>query len=94
MVLAPEVSRSDTAAPAERVAALVAVHVGDRVVVEEHTRVAEAHLEAVALEPAVAGASFQARLKIGGRVMRVMAIAPGRAALMPLAGMPSPEAQR
>ena len=99
MVLAREVSRSDGVGYAEKVAPVVAIHLGDRVVVEEHTHMAEAYLEAVALEPAVAGASFHLRLKIGGKVMLAVAIAPGRAALMPssgmpLAGMPSPEAQQ
>jgi len=94
MVLAPDASRSDGAEPTRQVAPVVAIHRGDRVVVEEHTRVAEAYLEAVAMEPAVAGASFHVRLKIGGKVVGAVATAPGRATLMPSTGMPSPEAQR
>lgn len=87
MVLAREFGRSEVGAAAEKVAPVVAIHLGDRVVVEEHARVAEAYLEAVALEPAVTGGSFLVRLKIGGKVVRVMAIAPRRAALMPVQGV-------
>jgi hypothetical protein len=56
---------------------------GDRVVVEEHTAVADAHLEAVALGPAGAGTTFAVRLKIGGRIVHAVALGPGRAALAP-----------
>ena len=51
--------------------------------VEEHTAVADVRLEAVALEPAVKGAHFKARLKIGGKVVRVVAVSPGRASFAP-----------
>jgi hypothetical protein len=37
----------------------------------------------VALGPATIGSSFDARLKIGGRVVRVLALATGRAAFKP-----------
>lgn len=56
------------------------IRTGDTVAVEEHTAVLDVQLEATALEPAVRGAVFKARLKIGGNVVRVMAIAPGHAA--------------
>jgi hypothetical protein len=59
------------------------VHGGDRLIVEENTRVAEARLEAVALGSAAPGALFEARLKIGGKVVRAVALGPGRAALAP-----------
>lgn len=55
------------------------IHTGDALTVEEHTAVVDARLEAVALEPAVKGAHFKARLKIGGKVVRVVAVSPGRA---------------
>jgi hypothetical protein len=87
MVLERQVSPSNATAEAKKIAPIVAIHLGDRVVVEEHTRVAEAYLEAVALEPAVAGGSFRVRLKIGGKVVRVMAIAPGRAAFTLVPGV-------
>ena len=41
--------------------------------VEEHTAVVDARLEAVALGPAAKGGEFRARLKIGGKVVRVIA---------------------
>jgi len=57
------------------------IHAGDRLMVEESTPVVEAHLEAVALGPAALGSVFNVRLKIGGRVVRAVAVAPGRANL-------------
>lgn len=59
------------------------IRAGDAVIVVEQTAVVEARLEATALEPAVAGAVFCARLKIGGRVVRVVALAAGKAELGP-----------
>ncbi len=61
----------------------VAIRGGDRLVLEEETAVGAVRLEAVALGPAAPGGSLQARLEIGGKVVRVVALAPGRAALMP-----------
>jgi flagella basal body P-ring formation protein FlgA len=49
--------------------------------VEESSPVVEARLEAVALGPAVVGSAFNVRLKIGGKIVRALALAPGRAAL-------------
>jgi hypothetical protein len=59
------------------------IRTGDRLVVEENTPVVEARLEAVALGPAWAGSKLNVRLEIGGRVVRAVALAPGRAALQP-----------
>ena len=59
------------------------IHAGERLIVEENTPVVEARLEAVALGPAVAGSPLDVRLKIGGKVVRVVASAPGRAVLQP-----------
>ena len=64
-----------------RVVAQPIVRAGGQVLVEEHTPVVEARLEAVALEPAVQGAAFRARLTIGGTVVRVTAVSPGHAVL-------------
>jgi hypothetical protein len=66
--------------------ALPVIRPGDRVIVEEHTAVVDAVLEARALRPAAVGAVFEARLTIGGRVLRVVALGPGRAALQPETG--------
>jgi len=57
------------------------IRAGDRLTVEENTAVVEARLEAVALNPAAVGSGLNARLAIGGRVVRVVAVAAGRAAL-------------
>ncbi|MDR3796512.1 MAG: hypothetical protein P4K93_00070 [Terracidiphilus sp.] len=59
------------------------IHTGDALIVEEHTGVVDARLEAVALEPAVKGAHLKARLKIGGKVVRVVAVSPGHASFAP-----------
>ncbi|MGA2887323.1 MAG: hypothetical protein ABSE51_04675 [Terracidiphilus sp.] len=59
------------------------IRAGDRLIVEEHTEVADAVLEARALNPAAQGSAFDARLTIGGRVVRAVALAPGRATLQP-----------
>jgi hypothetical protein len=67
-------------APKLAVAAPV-IRAGDRIVVEEHTDVVDAVLEAVALGPALEQGPLDARLRIGGRVVRVVALAPGRARL-------------
>jgi hypothetical protein len=58
------------------------IRAGDRVIVEENTPVVEARLEAVAMSPALAGHPFNARLSIGGRVIRAVASGPGRAVFL------------
>ena len=61
------------------------IRAGERLIVEENTAVVEARLEAVALGAAVTGSVLEARLRIGGRVVRAVALGPGRAALEPQA---------
>jgi len=56
------------------------IRAGDPLIVEENTPVVEARLEGVALGPAVLGATFEARLRIGGKVVRAVALGAGRAA--------------
>jgi hypothetical protein len=70
--------RSTQASPEAEIAAPI-IRTGDRVIVEENTPVVEVRLEAVAMGPALAAAPFSVRLSIGGRVVRAVAIAPGRA---------------
>jgi hypothetical protein len=53
---------------------------GDRLVIEEHSALVEARLEATSMGLAVQGAEFNARLAIGGKVVRAVALAPGLAA--------------
>ncbi len=59
------------------------IRTGDVLTVEEHTAVADTRLEAVALESAAKGGGFKARLQIGGKVVRAIAISPGRADFAP-----------
>jgi hypothetical protein len=58
------------------------IHAGDAVIVEEHTAIVDAHLEAVALSSAASGVEFRARLKIGGKVVRALAVDSARATLI------------
>jgi len=62
---------------------LPVIRAGDLVIVEEHTPVVDARLEAIALGSARNGAYFKARLQIGGSVVRVVAVSPGNAVLTP-----------
>jgi hypothetical protein len=55
------------------------IHGGDRVIVEEHTPVVDARLEAVAMGPAAVGAEFRVRLRIGGRAIAAVATSKGHA---------------
>ncbi|HTW78489.1 MAG TPA: flagella basal body P-ring formation protein FlgA [Terracidiphilus sp.] len=59
------------------------IHAGDRLIVEEHTKRLDVALEAIALAPAREGGTVRVRLSIGGRVVKTVAVAPGRASLSP-----------
>lgn len=61
----------------------IVVRAGDRLIVEEHTARVDATLEARALASAAQGSALKARLAVGGKVVRVVALGPGRAALQP-----------
>jgi hypothetical protein len=75
-----QVSAVGPASPRSELASLrPVIRPGDRLVVEENTAVVESRLEAVALGSAVAGGSLEVRLRVGGRVVRAVALAPGRA---------------
>jgi hypothetical protein len=63
--------------------AMPVIHTGDHLVVEENTAVVEARLEAVAMGPALKGSPLNARLSIGGNVVRVVAVGPGQAVFAP-----------
>lgn len=58
---------------------LPVIHVGDPIIVSEHTPVSDGQLEATALEAAAEGEPLKVRLKIGGQILRAIASAPGRA---------------
>lgn len=68
------------------VLALPVIRAGDAVTLVAHTAVMDAELEAVALAPAAVGAAFRARLKMGSRVVEVVALGAGRAAWAPRSG--------
>jgi len=72
--------------PATHTQNIPVIHAGDRLVVEESTPLVETRLVAVALGQAVSGASFNARLAIGGNVVRAVAVGPGRAVFAQRAG--------
>jgi hypothetical protein len=59
------------------------IHAGDALIVEEHTAMVEARLEAVAMGPAAEGVIFRVRLKIGGKVVRAVAVSTGHAVFAP-----------
>jgi hypothetical protein len=69
----------------ERAAAPV-IHSGDALVLEESTPLVEARLEARALGPAICGGEFNARLAVGGKVVRAVALGKGRAAFVSQTG--------
>ena len=81
-VLRPERMRLSQAGVLEGDQAAVrpVIYAGDRLVIEENSAVVEARLGAVALETAAAGSVFRARLEIGGKVVRAIALGAGRAA--------------
>jgi hypothetical protein len=70
-------------APAAPVIHAPIIHANDLLIVEENTPLVEARLAASALGPAARGAVFEARLEIGGKIVRVRAVGPGRATLDP-----------
>ena len=57
------------------------IRAGDRLILEEDTPVVTSRLEAVALGAAAAGSALNVRLRVGGPVVRAVAVAPGRARL-------------
>lgn len=59
------------------------IHPGDAVIVFEETSVSEARLEGVAVSMASYGEPVKVRLKIGGRSLDAVTVAPGRARLLP-----------
>jgi hypothetical protein len=63
-----------------------AIRAGDHIVVEEETAKVSARLEGVSLAAARAGDMLKARLVLGGRVVSVRALAPGRATLVTAPG--------
>jgi hypothetical protein len=71
---------------AEEAVAPPIIRSGDRLIIEKHTAVVDAVLEARAVTPAALGATFDVRLTIGGKVVRAVALGSGRAAFQTLTG--------
>jgi hypothetical protein len=69
-----------------RTRAVWIIRAGDRLVVEEHSATTDAYLDGIALGPAGTGSALNVRLSIGGRVVRAVAMGPGRAAIEAAAG--------
>ncbi len=63
------------------------IHAGDEVILEEHTAVVDATLEAIALGPAREGSELWVRVSMGGGRVRARAIRAGRATLIPESGV-------
>ncbi|MFZ2022585.1 MAG: hypothetical protein ACLPZY_17580 [Terracidiphilus sp.] len=80
---AVKVRRQDAAG--SDVSRQIVIHDGDVLVLEEHTALVDARLEAVALGSAMRGEELRVRLKIGGKVVRAVATIIGRAELLPAA---------
>jgi len=59
------------------------IRAGEHLCVERHSAVVDVQLEAVALGSASAGSEFSARLVIGGRVVRAVAVGQGHATFAP-----------
>jgi hypothetical protein len=76
----PEGAPPQAVLAAQQTSILPVIHAGDRLIVEENTRVAVARLEAIAMGPALRGSPLNVRLSIGGNVVRAVALGPGRAA--------------
>lgn len=83
MVLAGVESRTAEDAGGVMAQALPVIRPGDHLLIEEHTKVTDACLEAIAMGTAQKGAPLQARLKVTGTVVKAIALAPGRAEFAP-----------
>jgi hypothetical protein len=58
------------------------IHAGDSLIVEEHTTLVNARLEATALSSAAQGEPLKIQLKIGDRIVRAVAVERGRAEIL------------
>jgi hypothetical protein len=59
------------------------IHAGEMLLLEQHSAVLDAQLEATALEQAALGERLKVRLKVNGKVVDAVATGTGRAALAP-----------
>jgi hypothetical protein len=67
--------------PAAHQKLLPVIRPGDSVILSEDSTIADARLEAIALQPAATGQVLRVRLKLGGHLLRAVATAPGNAFL-------------
>jgi Chaperone for flagella basal body P-ring formation len=58
---------------------LAVIHGGDELMIEEDSKLVEVHLQAVALESAAPGEFIAVRLRSTGKIIRAVAVGPGRA---------------
>lgn len=78
--------RAHAASPLSRASSAAlrpVIRAGDRVILEEHSPIVDARLEAIALVPAAQGSPLKVRLVLGGKIVQGVAIAPGRVGLAP-----------
>jgi len=78
----PEGVRSASGTASNGARLVPVIHSGDRVIVEQHTPLIDARLEAVAMAPAAHLARFPVRLKPSGKVVQAVALGPGLAGLV------------
>lgn len=64
----------------------IVIHAGDPIIVSEHTRVADAELEATALRTAAVGDPLLVRMKFGDLTLKAIAVSPGHAKVAEKAG--------
>lgn len=65
-----------------QMASRLIIHSGDSLIVDEHTAIVDARLQATALGAAAQGERLRVRLKIGDRIVPAIAIEPGRAEIL------------
>ena len=66
----------------------IVIHSGDTLLVEQHTAVVDAVLDATALEPGIPGGTLKVRLKVNDKVVLAVAKEEGRAGLAPAEAQP------
>ena len=65
-----------------QMASRLIIHAGDSLIVDEHTAIVDARLEATALGAAARGERLKVRLKTGDRIVPAIAMEPGQAEIL------------
>jgi len=68
-------------ATSSRAALPVVIRTGDRLAVEDRFPNGRGEFDAIALDRATEGSQFRVRLNVNGKIIRVMAVGPGRATI-------------